>query len=111
MKYFGSFENYGQMMELWGDVKKTPIPTDDEILFASYEDESYEGSALVIFQHGGKLYEVNGGHCSCFGLSESGYSGESESQWEPEETSWAALKMRQSSLTGFADFIAAQDKV
>jgi len=36
----------------------------------------------VLFKRGGKLYDVNGSHCSCFGL---------EDQWLPEETTVAAL--------------------
>lgn len=55
------------------------------ILFAAYNNEDYEGYALVIFAKEGKLYEVNGSHCSCYGL---------EGQWSPEETSLDALKMR-----------------
>lgn len=54
-------------------------------MFAAYENESYEGYALVIFSKEGKLYEVNGSHCSCYGL---------EDQWSPEETSLDALRMR-----------------
>lgn len=56
-----------------------------QIVFAAYENESYEGYALVIFSKDGKLYEVNGSHCSCYGL---------ENQWTPEETSLDALRMR-----------------
>lgn len=52
---------------------------------ARYQYEDYSGSAIVIFEKDGKLFEVNGGHCSCYGL---------EGQWEPEETSWQAIKMR-----------------
>lgn len=55
------------------------------ILFASYLYEYYDGSAFVLFEWDGKLYEVNGSHCSCYGL---------EGQWEPEETSVAAVRMR-----------------
>ena len=46
------------------------------ILYAWYEYESYSGAAIVIFEQSEKLYEVNGGHCSCYGL---------EGQWEPQE--------------------------
>lgn len=53
-----------------------------EILLASYTDENYSGDAFVLFRRDGKLYEVNGSHCSCFGL---------ENQWEPEETDAVAL--------------------
>jgi hypothetical protein len=57
----------------------------ERILFASYGSEGYEGNAFVLFAQDGKLYEVNGNHCSCMGL---------ETQWEPEETTIEALKMR-----------------
>ena len=55
------------------------------VLLASYGTQDYEGSAFVLFERSGKLYEVNGDHCSCYGL---------EGQWEPEETSVAALLHR-----------------
>lgn len=57
-----------------------------EVLLAWYGYGSYCGSSFVLYEKDGKLYEVNGSHCSCMGL---------EGQWEPEETSWAALAMRQ----------------
>lgn len=57
----------------------------DEVLLASYTYEDYSGEAFVLFRKGDKLYEVNGGHCSCYGL---------EGQWEPEETSVEALRHR-----------------
>lgn len=56
-----------------------------EILLASYSYANYSGDAFVLFRRDGKLYEVNGGHCSCYGL---------EGQWEPEETSVEALRIR-----------------
>lgn len=55
------------------------------ILFAWYGYGDYDGSAFVLFTRDNKLYEVNGGHCSCMGL---------EDQWEPEETSVEALRFR-----------------
>lgn len=55
------------------------------ILLASYAYEDYCGDAFVLFKRGGKLFEVNGGHCSCYGL---------EGQWEPEETSIESLYHR-----------------
>jgi len=57
----------------------------DEVLLASYSYEDYSGDAFVLFRKGDKLYEVNGGHCSCHGL---------EGQWEPEETTVKALLHR-----------------
>ena len=66
------------------------------ILLASYTYEDYSGDAFVLFERGGKLYEVNGSHCSCYGLSESSYnySGDPVTQWQPEETSVDALQHR-----------------
>jgi hypothetical protein len=55
------------------------------VLLASYETASYEGYAFVLFERDRKLYEVNGSHCSCYGL---------EGQWEPEETTVEALRRR-----------------
>jgi hypothetical protein len=56
-----------------------------EILLASYGTPSYKGYAFVLFRRDGKLYEVNGSHCSCYGL---------EGQWDPEETTVEALLHR-----------------
>jgi len=55
------------------------------ILFASYSCANYSGDAFVLFEENNKLFEVNGGHCSCYGL---------EGQWEPEETTIEALNYR-----------------
>jgi hypothetical protein len=55
------------------------------ILFASYGYGSYEGEAFVLLEKEGKLFEVNAGHCSCYGL---------EGQFKPEETTLEALKYR-----------------
>jgi hypothetical protein len=52
------------------------------ILMAEYTYEDYSGQAYVLFEKDGKLYEVNGSHCSCYGL---------EKQWQPEETDKVAL--------------------
>ena len=58
---------------------------DVNILFASYGAANYSGDAWVLFEQDGKLYEVNGGHCSCYGL---------EGQWEPEEVHLTELENR-----------------
>lgn len=55
------------------------------ILLASYEYENYEGDAFVLYEKDGKLFEVNGSHCSCYEL---------EGQWEPEETTKEVLLKR-----------------
>lgn len=54
----------------------------ETILMAIYETEWYQGDAFVLFEKDGKLYEINGGHCSCYGL---------EGQWSPEEVLLAEL--------------------
>lgn len=56
-----------------------------EVLLASYTYRDYEGEAFVLFRKDGQLFEVNGGHCSCYGL---------EGQWKPEETTIEALEHR-----------------
>ena len=56
---------------------------DIHILYAEYDNSDYSGSAFVVFMQNGKLFEVNGSHCSCYGL---------EGQWDPEATTWASLK-------------------
>lgn len=57
-----------------------------KVLYAWYEYADYSGSAFVLLKKGRKLYEVNGGHCSCYGL---------EGQFELEETNVEALLKRQ----------------
>jgi len=47
-----------------------------KILFACYKTGGYSGQGFVLFKKGRKYYEVNGSHCSCYGL---------EGQWSPEE--------------------------
>lgn len=51
---------------------------DIEILYANYEQPSYEGYATVVYyrKSTGKYYEAYGSHCSCYGL---------ENQWEGDE--------------------------
>ncbi len=80
--------------ERWGAYRNDddPVPLAEkpqfkgaEILLASYGTPSYEGYAFVLFRRDGKLWEVNGSHCSCYGL---------EGQWEPEETTVEALRHR-----------------
>ena len=82
-KYCGNFECKEDV------VREFAIQDDDLrdafILLAWYGYGDYDGSAFVLFERGGKLYEVNGGHCSCYGLEEC---------WDPEETDAQALLHR-----------------
>ena len=50
-----------------------------DLIFAAYWQPPWEGSALVYFERGGELFEVDAGHCSCNGL---------EGQWNPKPASW-----------------------
>ena len=65
------------------------------ILLAHYDIDGYEGDAFVLFERDGKLYEVNGSHCSCYGL---------EGQWQPEETSVEEIRFRMEKGYVFAGF-------
>jgi len=74
--------------------------TDVDIILATYGTDNWSGDAFVLFRKDGKLYEVNGGHCSCYGLNESSYSGDTDTQWRPEETSIESIKVRLNSGMG-----------
>ena len=91
MTIFGRWNDFAEMVNDFyeyneiDNAERQPLdkqPTENELLFASYGGGSYEGDAFVLFRKDGVLYEVNGSHCSCYGL---------EGQWKPEETSVAAL--------------------
>ena len=72
--YYGNFENWEDVLssfEVDASELKEVIP-----LFASYDTECYEGKALVVYVHDGKVMMVEGSHCSCYAL---------EGQWSPEE--------------------------
>lgn len=55
------------------------------VFVACYRDTDYSGSAYVLYASGKTLYEVHGGHCSCYGL---------EGQWEPEDTTIESIQFR-----------------
>lgn len=92
--YLHDWAESGQegMLENFGTIKR--LGRDAEVLVASYTYEDYSGDAYVLFKRDGKLWEVHGGHCSCYGLSESDYCGDSTTQWEPEETTREAIMLR-----------------
>lgn len=83
-RYFEEFDDIEDVRRSFSIEKKDIL--DAEVVFASYGSGGYDGSAIVIFQRDNKLYEVSGGHCSCYGL---------EGQWSPEEVTWSQLAMRQ----------------
>lgn len=77
-------EMYRDFFE-YGKKDTATLDPDIEILLAYYSYKNYSGEAFVLFKQNAKLYEVNGSHCSCYGL---------ENQWEPEETTVEALLYR-----------------
>ena len=97
MAYYGDFTCKKDLLDHFGqgygnaDQNLKSELEQCKILLAWYGYECYDGQAFVLFERDGKLYEVNGGHCSCFGL---------EGQWEPERTSVKELRyrMKQGSL-------------
>jgi hypothetical protein len=88
--YFSCWSDYAEMRKDFDMEFNATFPRPDQILFASYGQYSYEGDAVVIYRgDDGKLYEVQGGHCSCYGL---------EGQWTPDEVLPAQLAMRGNSF-------------
>lgn len=77
--FIGSFEN---KKDVFWNFNVPEDQQDIKILMAWYDQDAYDGSAFVLFDRNGQLYEVHGSHCSCYGL---------EDQWDPEETSTDAL--------------------
>jgi hypothetical protein len=76
-------EDFGSVEDVCGNFQIDAV--NGEILFAWYGGGDYDGSAFVLFSRDGELYEVNGSHCSCYGL---------EGQWDPEKTSFEELMHR-----------------
>lgn len=77
---------YHDIFSSWSDVQREfdmNSPEPDEVLFAAYEYENYSGECFVVYKQNEKLWMVEGGHCSCYGL---------EGQWEPEEMTIGALR-------------------
>lgn len=79
-RYYDIWSDYAAVVGDYG--KQTPPET--AIVYAGYSYEDYSGAALLVWRDGDKWFENNDGHCSCNGLE----------NWEPEETSAAALLMR-----------------
>lgn len=71
-KFFGDWDSYNQFVSdcaIYGYEGKGKLPnnfpTEDEILFASCDEDSYAGSASVYFRRGDDIYEYEASHCSC----------------------------------------------
>lgn len=73
MAYHGSFDSWADVQREFGISRLEP----DDVIYAEYDIDGYEGSADILFRERGKFFYVHGSHCSCYGLE--------ESQWSPEE--------------------------
>lgn len=114
-KYHGGFDSRDTVAQEFDEGTWTPkrwikdavftanpsFPTDEEIIYASYDRQDYEGYASVLFEQGGCLYEVHASHCSCYGL---------EDQWKPEATTWEAIAMRKDHYYAFPPEIITMAK-
>ena len=80
--FLGSFKSKEDIADCF-EINRHQLD-DLDVLFAIYDQDGYDASAFVLFRNpvDGKLYEVYGSHCSCFGL---------EGQWDPEETTKEAV--------------------
>ena len=81
--YFGSFSE-------WSDVQREFKMHESEqskiVLYASYDIDDYEGSAVVLYFERECFYLVQNSHCSCYGLE--GWNGDG---WKPEPISLDVL--------------------
>lgn len=88
--YFGEFSDKGDIER---EFRLGIGELDDcYVIAAYYSYEDYEGSAHVVFLHDFTLYEVQGGHCSCYGL---------EGQWKPDVVQVDELRARLERDTGY----------
>lgn len=78
--------NWNNLSEMCADFSiSSEALKNCNIFVAAYDTPAYEGYGYVLYEEDGKLYEVHGSHCSCYGL---------EGQFEPEETTVASIKHR-----------------
>ena len=78
--------DWSNLEDLTKDFELSPQGLEDcKILFASYGCECYTGEAFVLVAKNNELFEVNGSHCSCYGL---------ENQWSLEEVVLKELEHR-----------------
>jgi hypothetical protein len=77
-KYYDEFESWEDIQKEFGERNDRPltIPEPNGNVLASYTWEDYEGDANVLYRDNDRIFYVDGGHCSCYGL---------EGQWHPEE--------------------------
>ena len=73
--YVGEFARYE---DLPYGVNNPPA---DAIVYAAYDCRDYDGSALIVFERDGVLWENHDSHCSCNGLD----------TWSPERALLTAM--------------------
>lgn len=73
--YQGYFESWKDVVVNFGGPLGMKEPA--KVYLAAYNCENYDGHAEVVWRQGHKYYFLEGSHCSCFGLEETG--------WDPEE--------------------------
>lgn len=83
--FFDQFDNINDVLREFSITEKELNGC--EIVFAYYTYEDYSGDALVVLRDpcNGMFYEVNGCHCSCYGL---------DGQWDMEETTLDVMMQR-----------------
>jgi hypothetical protein len=92
--YINGFEDAADILRQF-EAEDEPDAT---LLYAVYDQPDWEGYALVVYELNDELYEVEGNHCSCFGL---------EYQWWPLKVSPAYLANRKLTFCSYDD---AQDR-
>lgn len=113
-KYFGDWSDHASMLRdfargEWNSAKRDydsreipDFPTDEEVLFATYDTGEYEGQAHIFYMRDGKLYETSAGHCSCNGLEDNFTTG--------SEVTWKALDLRLKELDDRWGFLCKADQ-
>jgi hypothetical protein len=84
--YLRGFENWAGLRAEFKSYSapESPVPAKEpRYVYAMYDADGYEGSALVIYSDDGETFIVNSSsHCSCYGLDET---------WAPDEHPFETL--------------------
>lgn len=95
----------GRSWGLGGDtVYPKPDLSNTEIAVAVYDGNGYSMNTFILFRNteDGAWYEVNGSHCSCYGL---------EGQWEPELVDPKAILIREKFVWTFGGDETLNDQI
>lgn len=121
--YFGDFVcwEYGRNTEHRWDQRGSvmgefAVKTDDsdfpepEFVWAVYGGGSYDGSAVVVFRRDGAWYQVEGSHCSCYGLEDQWSPGHFEAQLHLEAVAGGSKKRFVNVESGYYDWNGSTNK-